>query len=79
MAEVVGVIASAWTLGTVVSHLAALISDLKDCWNGNVSEEMRQILLEIDLRAQLMVDVKDAFDQHSYILGFGRDSVLDNV
>jgi hypothetical protein len=68
MAEIVGVIASAWTLGTVVPQLAQLIVELKNCWTGKVSEEMKQTLLEIDVRARLLVDVKDAFDQHPDIV-----------
>ena len=67
MAELVGVIASAITFGSVVAQLATSINKLKDCWEQvrDAPEDLKWLMRDIEIFGLVLAEIEDDLAQES--------------
>lgn len=67
MAELIGVIASAITFGTVVAQLATSINQLKECWEEvrDAPEDLKWLIRDIEIFGLILAEVEDDLAQES--------------
>lgn len=67
MAELVGVITTAVTIGSLVSQLATSIKKLKDCWEQvrDAPEDLKWLIREIEIFNLVLDEIEDDLAQES--------------
>ncbi len=67
MAEIVGLISGAITLGSLVAQLATSIKQLKDCWDQvrDAPEDLRWLMRDIDIFSLVLAEIEDDLAQES--------------